>query len=195
VLEFIDPFAEGDGHARRHNLFFALCPSPAEAARLHGLGLRLRRDAGLAGSVTSADRLHVSLHGLGEHRALPKRLVDAACEAGERLVFPRFVVTFDCAGSFRGGRGGKWPFVLRSVHEIDALTLFHRALAMAMTHAGLRHFVATQFTPHMTLLYDRRFQRPRNIDAVCFVVRELVLVSSLTGQGRHVRIGRWPLRS
>lgn len=121
MFEFIDSFAASNGHAGRHNLFFALRPSSTEAIRIHRLGLRLRQGAGLAGSVTSADRLHVSLHGLGEYRTLPKRVVDAACEAGERLVFPHFVVTFDSAGSFRAGRSGKWPFVLRSVHDIDAL--------------------------------------------------------------------------
>jgi 2'-5' RNA ligase len=194
VFEFMDSFTSDGSFSTRHNLFFALCPSPADAARIHGFGLRLRRAAGLVQAVTSADRLHISLHGFGEHHALPKRLVDAACEAGGTLAFPRFIVTFDCAGSFRGGRAGRWPFVLRSIHDIDALTLFHRALAAAMTRAGLRHSVVPQFTPHITLLHDDRFVRPRNIDPVRFVVREFVLVDSLTGQGRHVHIARWPLR-
>jgi 2'-5' RNA ligase len=194
VFEFIDAFARSDGLSGRRNLFFALCPSPAEAMHIQRLGLRLRAETGFSGSVTAAERLHVSLHGLGEHHVLSKHLVDAACDAGDRLRFPRFVVTFDSAGSFLGGRSGKWPFVLRSVHDIDALTLFHRALASAMTRSRLRHMVAAQFTPHMTLLYDHRFERLRKVEAVCFAVRELVLISSLTGQGRHVRIGRWPLR-
>lgn len=191
MFEYIDSSAP---NAERHNLFFSICPSPGAAGRIHRLGVRLQQAIGLAGPVTSADRLHISLHGFGEHRALPKPLVDAACEAGTALAFPRFIVTFDCAGSFRSGRSGRRPFVLRSVHDIDALTLFHRALAISMTRAGLRRMVAPQFTPHLTLLYDDRFVRPRSIDPVSFVVREFALVDSLAGEGRYVRIARWPLQ-
>jgi RNA 2',3'-cyclic 3'-phosphodiesterase len=188
-LGFLDSEAAG----QRHVLFFALCPSDADASRIFRLGVCLRRRIGLKAQVLAAARLHVSLHGLGEFATPPKHLVDAACAAGRVVAFPPFEIAFDCAGSFRGGTNGKWPFVLRALHDVDALTLFHRALGVAMTRAGLRHGVTPYFTPHITLLYDARFVAPRAIDPVRFVVREFVLLDSLIGRGRHLRIARWPL--
>ncbi len=188
-LVFLDPEAAG----QRHVLIFALCPSDADASRIFRLGERLRRQNGLQAQVLAAARLHVSLHGLGEFSAPPTHLVDAACAAGRSVAFPPFEVAFDCAGSFRGGTNGKRPFVLRAHHDIDALTLFHHELGVAMTRAGLRYGVAPYFTPHVTLLYDERFVTPRAVDPVRFVVREFVLLDSLIGRGRHLRIARWPL--
>lgn len=177
-----------------HCPFFALLPSRLDASRIVRRAQDLRRDAGLSGALTSADRLHISLHGVGFHQRLPEHLVDAARKAGDAVSFPEFDITFDCAGSFRGGRDGKFPFVLRSLDDIDALLLFHRALAAAMMLAGLSRWIASHFTPHMTLLYDTRFARPREIEGVRFRMREFVLVDSLVGQSRHVPIARWRLK-
>ena len=177
-----------------HCPFFALRPSPPDASRSFRLGQKLRSDAGLNGRITSADRLHISLHGFGHHPYLPERLMEAACEAGEAVSFPEFDVTFDCAGSFRSGASGKAPFVLRSRPELDAPLLFHRVLAAAMTRAGLRRRLASRFTPHMTLLYDHRVARQREIETVRFRVREFVLLDSLVGRSRHVPVACWQLK-
>jgi RNA 2',3'-cyclic 3'-phosphodiesterase len=179
----------------KHRLFFALLPPPADAARISHLAQQLRGAAGLKGKPVSADRLHVSLHGLGEYAGLPEQLVSAAREAGDTVCVPQFDVVFDCAGSFGGHGGrGKRPFVLWSTDEIDLLMLFNRALAKALAQAGLSRWIASQFTPHITLLYDSRIARQRAIEPVRFRVRELVLVDSLIHQGRHVPIARWPLK-
>jgi RNA 2',3'-cyclic 3'-phosphodiesterase len=182
----------------KHRLFFALLPQPAEAARISRLAQKLRREAGLKGEPVSADRLHVSLHGLCERADLPEQLVTAAREAGDSICLPQFEVAFDCAGSF-GGHGGrdKQPFVLWSTDEIDLLVLFHRALAKAMAQAGLSRCIAPQFTPHITLLYDSRIAARRAIETVRFRAHEFVLVDSLIRRGhpgRHVVIARCPLR-
>jgi len=182
-----------NGDAAIHSPFFAILPSRTDAWRIARRGRDLRRAAGLSGPLVSADRLHISLHGFGFHRSLPEHLLRVASQAGEAVTFPEFEVTFDCVGSFRGGADGKFPFVLRSRDDIDALHLFHRALAAAMTRAGLSRWIASQFTPHMTLLYDTRFVRPCGISGVQFRVREFVLVDSLVGQRRHVPIARWRL--
>jgi 2'-5' RNA ligase len=170
---------------------FSLLPPPAEAARISYLARQFRDAAGLRGKPVAADRLHLSLHCLGELPDLPEQLLSAACEAGDAVRVPQFEVAFDCAGSF-GGRD-KRPFVLWSTDEIDVLALFHRALAKAMAQAGLSKRIASQFTPHMTLLYDRRIAAQRSIEPVRFRVHEFVLVDSLIRQGRHVPIARWPL--
>ncbi len=128
---------------------------------------------------------------------MPEQLVTAAREAGDSICLPQFDVAFDCAGSF-GGHGGrdKRPFVLWSTDEVDLLMLFHRALAKAMAQAGLSRCIASQFTPHITLLYDGRIAAKRAIEPVRFRAHEFVLVDSLIReglQGRHVVIARWPL--
>jgi RNA 2',3'-cyclic 3'-phosphodiesterase len=178
-----------------HRLFFALLPPPADASRIFRLAQRLRGEAGLKGKLVSADRLHVSLHGLGEYLCLPEQLVSAACEAGDAVCVPQFDIAFDCAGSL-GGRGGrgKRPFVLWSTDEVDLLTLFHRALAKAMAQAGLSKWIVSHFTPHITLLYDSRIASQRAIETVRFRVHEFALVDSLIRHGRYELIARWPLR-
>lgn len=147
----------------------------------------------MTGRLVPAERLHVSLHGLGDHPHLPQRLVAAAREAGDAVAAPQFEIAFDCAGSFGGNGGGKRPFVLRSVHDIDVLLLFHRALANAMARAGLARRIAPHFAPHMTMLYDSRKAPQRAIDPVCFPVREFALVHSFLRRSRYIFLARWPL--
>ncbi|MDQ8731139.1 2'-5' RNA ligase family protein [Bradyrhizobium sp. LHD-71] len=188
-------FVEAGGPTNAsHCPFFAILPSRSDASRIVRHAQDLCRRAGLGGALRSADRLHISLHGLGLHRALPGHLVHAAREAGESVSFPEFDITFDCVGSFRSGRDGRFPFVLRSLDDIDALSLFHRALAAAMTLVGLGRWISLQFTPHITLLYDTRFARPREIEGIRFRVREFALIDSLIGQSRHATMARWPLK-
>jgi 2'-5' RNA ligase len=177
----------------RHRLFFALLPSSRDASRIFRLAQQLREETGLKGRLVSAERLHVSLHGFGDHPYLPQRLVDAVCKAGDAVMVPPFEVAFDCAGSFRGNGGGKRPFVVRSLHDIDALLLFHRALAKAMARAGLARWIAPHFAPHMTLLYDSCVAPQRAIETVRFPVQEFVLVHSLLRQGRYISLARFSL--
>jgi RNA 2',3'-cyclic 3'-phosphodiesterase len=187
------PGIEANGDPK-HRLFFALLPPPADAARISHLAQQLRAADGLRGKPVSADRLHVSLHCLGEYPDLPEQLVSAAREAGDAVCVPQFDVVFDCAGSFGGhGGDGKRPFVLWSTDDIDLLVLFHHALAKAMAQAGLSRCIASQFAPHLTLLYDSRIAPQRTIEPVRFRVHEFVLIDSLIRLGRHMTIARWPL--
>jgi 2'-5' RNA ligase len=50
------------------------------------------------------------------------------------------------------------------------------------------------FTPHVTLLYDRRCIDEQPIEPVGWTVREFALVLSLIGKTQHVPLGRWQLR-
>ena len=53
--------------------------------------------------------------------------------------------------------------------------------------------VASQVTPHVTLLYDDVLVEERAVEPIRWTVREFVLVHSLLGQTRHVPLARWPL--
>jgi 2'-5' RNA ligase len=50
------------------------------------------------------------------------------------------------------------------------------------------------FNPHLTFLYGDQAIPEITIAPVSWIVRELVLVRSLHGQGRHLVLGRFPLR-
>jgi 2'-5' RNA ligase len=84
--------------------------------------------------------------------------------------------------------------VLRTGNEV-ALITFHRSLGEAMKNAGFRR-VASQFRPHLTLLYGDRLMKERSVEAVRWTVRDFVLVQSLRGRGqcKHVHLACWPLQ-
>lgn len=175
-------------------LFFGLFP-PAEiadgvSARARALIARMM----LSGFALSAERLHVTLHHIGDYDGLPRGVAAQAMEAGEAAAASAapFDMTFDKAGSF-DNRGNN-PFVLKGGDGLADLHAFQQALGLAMARAGLGKQVARQFNPHVTLLYDPRVIPDKPATPVSWTARELVLVHSLLGQTRHVVLGRWPLR-
>jgi 2'-5' RNA ligase len=174
-------------------LFLAFVPPAAQIVLIGDLTRQLRNDHGLRGKPLAPSCLHVSLHSLGAYYGLPPRLVDAVGVAVSVVSMPPFEVSFDRALSFSNRRGTR-PFVLRAGGDISALNAFHRAMARAMTKAGLGWWVRPHFTPQMTLLYDRCLVGERTIETFGWTVTEFVLVHSFVGQGRHVRLARWPLR-
>ena len=100
-----------------------------------------------------------------------------------------FEVSFDRTASFRG-RPGNRPFVLIGENGLCRLQSFRQMLSAAMTRRGLRRLANTNFTPHVTLLYDARSVDEYPIDRIGWTVREFVLVRSLNGHEHPVR---WPL--
>ena len=63
------------------SLFFALFPDPAAAARIGHLTRRLQDRYALTGRPHATERLHVSLHGIGEYPAFPRDIAARAIEA------------------------------------------------------------------------------------------------------------------
>jgi 2'-5' RNA ligase len=78
---------------------------------------------------------------------------------------------------------------------VAALQRFARDLRLALegTEAASRH--ERPFTPHVTLLYDAACVDETTVEPISWTAREFVLVNSLIGQGKHVTLGRWPLRA
>lgn len=83
------------------NLFFAIRPTPEDARRLAALGDSLAVAQGLQCQPLPAERLHVSLHNLGEYDAVPPGLVRLASAVADGLAFAAFEVVFDQALVFR----------------------------------------------------------------------------------------------
>ena len=100
-----------------------------------------------------------------------------------------FEVSFDRTASFWGGSGNR-PFVLIGGNGLRHLQSFRQMFAEAMARRGLRRLANTNFTPHVTLLYDARGADEYPVEPIGWTVREFVLVRSLNG---HEHLVRWPL--
>jgi 2'-5' RNA ligase len=178
-----------------HRLFFAAQPDADSAAAAIAVAQRARAEHGLTGKLIPAERLHITLHWLQDHPEVPEDLIAAAQVAGRNLDTAPFDVVFDKLQSL-GGPGEGRPVVLAGTGLAD-LRKFQRALAATMTDAGIGRYVraSTSFRPHVTLLYDDKYLPSRAIPPIRWAVRELVLVDSLVGEGRHLVRARWPLTS
>jgi 2'-5' RNA ligase len=175
---------------RTKRLFFAILPDDALAAWIERYAWRWRLD--LAGRPIPARCLHISLCGLGEYEALPGPLVEHACLAADAVACAPFDVRFDRCGEFGGG-----ALVLYTRDKMPALLDFRCRLGAAMrAEPPLARFVTRRpYTPHVTILYRRDacpFQE-QTIEPIGWTVREFVLVQSLVGRRRHIRLGRWRL--
>jgi len=174
--------------SRTDRLFLALVPDTAAAAQINRLASILKRAHGFGGKLIAQDRLHVSLFFLG---GLSEGVIRAVCDAVAGVAAQSFEVTFDRTLSFRGKPGSR-PFVLVGDDGATPLKSFRRSLAQAMTRRGLELLARTNFTPHVTLLYDPRSAEEYPIEPISWTAREFVLIHSLNG---HVPLGRWPLRA
>lgn len=169
-------------------LFLATLPDPATAERIHRLAGVLKRAHRFSGKIIAADRLHVSLFSL---TGLPDHQIYAACDAATGVRTEPFEVSFDRTASF-GGRTGNRPFVLIGEHGLRRLESFRRTLGAALLRSGLRRPANTNFTPHVTLLYDARCVEEYPVEPIVWTVAEFVLVHSLRG---HQHVARWGLRA
>jgi 2'-5' RNA ligase len=167
-------------------LFLAVVPDAATAERIHQLAAVLKRAHHFDGKLIAAERLHISLFALG---GLNEGQLRAAWEAAMDVRTEPFEVSFDRTASFRG-QPGNCPFVLVGEQGLHRLQAFRQMLGAAMTRRGLRRVASTNFTPHVTLLYDARSIGEYPIEPIGWTVKEFVLVRSLNG---HEHLVRWPL--
>jgi 2'-5' RNA ligase len=119
-------------------------------------------------------------------------IVAMANEAAEAMTTSPFEVTFDRAASFHNG--GNNPFVLQGGEGLEALKAFQRDLGLAMARAGLGKWVDKSFTPHVTMLYDRRLVAEQVVAPIRWTVGGFTLIHSLLGRTEHVPLARWTLR-
>jgi 2'-5' RNA ligase len=172
-------------------VFFALRPDTETALRIGLLAEDLRRRYGLTGSSLAHELLHVTLHYLGD--GLPQSEINDACAAATSIIAPPFHVTFDRVANFGSGRRNR-PVVLFGTDGVAALNEFRRALGRNLLKAGIRPQSEKSFTPHMTVLYDRRGVDEQAIEPLAWTAHEFCLVRSFVGQSKHEVVARWPLR-
>ena len=173
-------------------LFFAVFPDRVAAARLAALGEELRSRHRLKGKVLAPERLHVSLHHVGDYLEVPDAVVTQACEIASGIRLPAFSVAFDSARSLRG-RPDNQPLVLRGDDGVVGLTKLQRRLGAALEKAGLGRS-AVHYAPHLTLMYGNRFVARQSLEPeIVWTVREFVLVHSLLGRSSYCMLRRFRL--
>jgi RNA 2',3'-cyclic 3'-phosphodiesterase len=184
-----------DTREKTDRLLFLTYVDPDAAAQIARRVPDWRTRHGLSGKAVAEDRLHITLNHLGDHAGLPRDMVALALQAAETLAMAPFEVVFDRVVSF-GGRPGNLPFVLRGGEGLAQLLAFQNALAVAMRRTGSRigKWAESNFTPHVTMLYDSQSVAEQRVEPVRWMVREFVLVHSLLRQTRHEVLGRWTLR-
>jgi len=168
------------------NLFLAAVPDAGTAERIHQLASALKRVHRFDGRLIAPERLHISLFALG---GLPEGQHCAAWEAAMEVRTAPFQVWFDRTASFRG-RPGNHPFVLIGEQGLRGLQSFRQMFCAALARKGMRRLANTNFTPHVTLLYDARDVDEYPIEPIGWTVKEFVLIRSLNG---HEHLVRWPL--
>jgi len=173
-------------------LFLGAFLDPNAAERAASLSQSLRKEFNLRGRPLAPDRLHITLHHIGDYAGLPPQVVAAIRDAAATVRVSPFEVEFDRVASF-SGRPGNRPLVLRGTDGLAELMKFQRDLAAAITRARVGRPVASQFTPHVTLLYDDTQVEERAVEPIRWTVKEFILVHSLLGQTRHVPLARWSL--
>jgi len=142
--------------------------------------------------LIARERLHVTLHYLGEYAGMPPSLLARAQRAAQALRMAPFALAFDRLASFGGQRRERPGVALGDAAGTAGAHALHRQLALALAHEGLSG--DARFTPHMTLLYDRRGVSERPLSTpLAWQVEALVLLRSVRGEALYREEGRWPL--
>lgn len=187
-----DQFSLFDAPPITDRLFFAIFPDPATATQIARQADALRAAHRLDGRPLAPERFHITLHHLGDHAGVRRDIVAMASDAAGAMATSPFEVVFDRAASFHNG--GNNPFVLQGGEGLEALKAFQRELGLAMARAGLGKLVDRSFTPHVTMLYDRRLVAEQALSPIRWTVGDFTLVHSLLGRTEHIPLARWALR-
>src|SRR5271155_2086513 len=169
-------------------LFFALLPDEDAARSIEQLVEDFRRAHGLTGVLRP---LHVTLCDLTVRTNMQKT-IDVAAKAAASVAAAPFRIAFNRATRFGSGKAER-PFVLVGDDGVTGAARFRQTLSLELRKADLGKWPAN-FTPHLTLLYDKALPDVQDIAPIEWTAREFVLLRSVIGQTRHETLGRWPLQ-
>lgn len=179
-------------------IFFAVLPDAEAITAIRRHTLRLREQHSLWGRPIIDGRLHVSLLGLGDYRGIPAPLVKRVWQAANLVLVPSFDVSFDQVFTFaheNADPSRQKPCVLVESAGRSGLNGLQSSLMGFMRNFGFTMKQPPSFTPHVTMLYDRKHISTTSLEPVTWKVREFVLVRSQIGDvGRPYDVlGRWSL--
>ena len=174
-------------------LFFAVLPDAATKQRAAKLTQELHREHGLSGKPVAADKLHVTLHFMGDHPGLPTAMIKSISSEAALIKVPVFTAKLDYSGSF-AGRPDRNPLVLRGGDGVAGFVGLYKALTKAALIGKAKVVSAHTFTPHMTLFYGSRLADVQ-VEPLEWTVNEFVLLRSDLGLGKPYEVlGRWALQ-
>ena len=181
-----------DDKPQAESLFFCLFPDTAACEAIAAETDALRVEHSLLGSPIKPNRLHATLHYLGEHAVEREDIVAAAITAAGRVERPCFEVVLGRVSSFHT-RSDKQPCVLLCQEEHPPVHALWRELGNHLMAAGLGRYLKRDFVPHVTVLYDTRALIPHSIDPIGWTARDFALVRGRNGE--YEILGSWPLRA
>lgn len=167
-------------------LFFAVMLEPKSALQVARLADDFIQENALKGSRIRHDRLHVSLHHVGDYKRLRSATVYAARLAGDGVAVPPCEVTFQSIGTFGAATR---PLVL--LGPPGPLAPLYDKLGAALRKNGLQ--AAAQFTPHITLLYGDTRVPMQAIAPIRIAVTDFVLIHSERGLTKYNLLQRWAI--
>ncbi|GGA44757.1 RNA 2',3'-cyclic phosphodiesterase [Dyella nitratireducens] len=173
-------------------LFLAVFPDPAYAARFEIFAAKHLAARRMDGKPVEAARIHLTLFHLGDFTELPPGLATRAAEALSHLEAEPFTIRFDQIGSFNN-RSSHGDFVLTASDGNEPLHALRQQLATHLNAAALNSYTKGSFTPHMTLAYNKPAAPFQSIEPIVWPAHEVVLIHSLLGKTRHIRIAEKPL--
>lgn len=185
-------FLDERGRACFHRFFFALYPEAETAERIYRMAHGYRRQRGLRGWPTAAERLHVTLCPVHVGRELDGQELARVAQAAALVTKPSFVVGLDHIVSWRGGPR---PLVLVGQDGTIGVEMLQAAIHVALSQAGLTRRPRREVRPHMTLLRDEAQTPTEFVGPVRWRVRDFALVHSPHGESRHEVLGRWALET
>jgi 2'-5' RNA ligase len=190
VFDFYGPQGRRPRNAER--LFFCVMPDDVTRGEVVQFGDEFFFLHRLAGSRLRRDRLHMSLHHVGDYPRLPSKVIYAASRAARAVLMAPFEIRLRAVQSFEPAphKRNRRPLVLLGEGGEALWTLF-RTLGLAMLENGLK--AAAAFTPHMTLSYGPQPVPTQAIEPIRFQARDFVLIRSRLGLTQYDVIDRWPL--
>jgi 2'-5' RNA ligase len=172
------------------SLFFATLPPDPIRPVIGDLCATLRRAHRLQGATISKALLHNTLAPVFDRRFSLEKNIARARRVGEEMRRPSFSVQFEWTQSFCSN-AQRHPLVLGGDNGLAPLKTFRQDLREQMLRAGF--MVPQSYTPHVTMMWADRCVDENPIAPIGWQVRDLVLVLSLRGFGRHYTAGRWSL--
>ncbi|MDB6117882.1 MAG: hypothetical protein JWO08_1663 [Verrucomicrobiaceae bacterium] len=177
------------------NLFLAIFPAAEAVNQMLALGPWLRSSLGLGSKLVHPDRLHLTLQWLGEFAEMPDRVAAAAGRACETISARSAPCNIRLDRVIR--LGGEAITLAAGKDDNAGLRELHQALDVELTRNACPRPKGSRlaFTPHVTLLYDRKDVDAGLPEPICWQASEIALVCSEKGTTQYHRLGHWNLRS
>ncbi|RYD23057.1 MAG: hypothetical protein EOP88_05735 [Verrucomicrobiaceae bacterium] len=181
---------------QKSSLFVAFVPDGAAIQRIVECRERLAESHGYLGKQVSPELLHITLVWISDYEGdLPPRVVrdtSAAC-AAVAAEFDTFEIRLKRVGFYRT-KPGSYPLVMKGDEGCNPrLMEFQESLVKQLALRGVsRKEPGKKFDPHLTLSRGG-LELAEPVAPVSWIAGEVVLLRSLSGQGKYVTLDKWRL--